>query len=294
MGGGNVATRLTDSNKWDDAWFADLIPDMKLLWLYLVDQCDHAGIWKVNKRMADFKIGKSMDWSLVESAFKGRLFTTNPEYWFIPKFLTFQYGKALKRGDAINSAIRLLKTSSYLDVAVDVLGDPLNTLLTLSDGSLETPKAKAKAIAKAEAVVDVEEGMGETKERRDKIREWFEVLWKNYPEDRRSGKAMALKSFRKRVKTHNDALWAADALEKYLESKTVKDGFIKNASTFFANLEDYADERRDLPGTTGPTTEPTTANLLEGLREDSPLARVVKQLADSKALRTSPQTDVLK
>lgn len=84
-----------------------------------------------------------------------------------------------------------------------------------------------------------------------KILSWFETTWKAYPAERRTGKKAALRSYRLVVKVHDDALWVARALDKYLKSKTVQDGYVKNASTFFANVEDYADERRNSAGSTG-------------------------------------------
>jgi hypothetical protein len=39
-----MAKRLTDSNKWNDSWFTNLPMDIKLVWIYLLDACDHAGV----------------------------------------------------------------------------------------------------------------------------------------------------------------------------------------------------------------------------------------------------------
>lgn len=34
--------RFTETTKWDDPWFRQLKPDLKLLGLWLVDRCDNA------------------------------------------------------------------------------------------------------------------------------------------------------------------------------------------------------------------------------------------------------------
>lgn len=93
-----------------------------------------------------------------------------------------------------------------------------------------------------------------------KILEWFEKTWKAYPKERRTGKKAAFRSYQRIVKTHEDVLWVGRALDNYLKTKTVQEGFIKNASTFFANVEDYADERRNTSGSTATTPERSTAN----------------------------------
>jgi hypothetical protein len=56
-----MAKRLTDSAKWDDPWFAELPSKYKLFYIYLLDECDHAGIWKVNFRKANFMIGETLE-----------------------------------------------------------------------------------------------------------------------------------------------------------------------------------------------------------------------------------------
>ena len=60
-----MAKRFTDSTKWDDPFFADLSNDYKLLWIYILDKCDHAGIYKVNKKMAEFCLNTKFDWKEV-------------------------------------------------------------------------------------------------------------------------------------------------------------------------------------------------------------------------------------
>jgi hypothetical protein len=93
-----------------------------------------------------------------------------------------------------------------------------------------------------------------------KILEWFEKTWAAYPKERRIGKQAALRSYKKRVKELSDALWIGRALDNYLKSKTVQDGFIKNASTFFANVEDYADEGRNSERTHSAMAQGRSAN----------------------------------
>lgn len=93
-----------------------------------------------------------------------------------------------------------------------------------------------------------------------KVLKWFEKTWMAYPKERRCGKQAALRSYQKRVRELSDAIWFGRALDTYLKSQTVKDGFIKNASTFFANVEDYADERRDRTSTDSEMVEPRQTN----------------------------------
>lgn len=86
-----MAKRLTDSEKWNDPWFADLPSKYKLFWLYLVDNCDHAGIWKVNFKNAIFFIGENLEIGEVKRMLKDRIIFLNDEYWYLKKFIKFQY-----------------------------------------------------------------------------------------------------------------------------------------------------------------------------------------------------------
>lgn len=72
-----------------------------------------------------------------------------------------------------------------------------------------------------------------------KVLEWFEITWKNYPTERRIGKKACLRVYQRFVKNLSQAKEIASALENYLSSQTVKAGYIKNATTFFNNWEDY-------------------------------------------------------
>lgn len=86
-----MAKRFTDSEKWKDAWFMDLPSKYKLFWIYILDECNHAGIWKVNFRVASFYVGEHLEHSEVTRLLKDRIDILNSEYWYIKKFIKYQY-----------------------------------------------------------------------------------------------------------------------------------------------------------------------------------------------------------
>ncbi len=53
--------RFTAPEKWNDEWFSNLKPIEKLVFLYLVDKCDNAGFFEINKRIDAFLIGVTED-----------------------------------------------------------------------------------------------------------------------------------------------------------------------------------------------------------------------------------------
>jgi len=84
------------------------------------------------------------------------------------------------------------------------------------------------------------------------IAERFEDIWKRYPE--KKGKKAAWKHFKAKttetgVRTENKWTQINQALENYLQTDKVKNGFIMNGSTWFNNWTDYIDYEE--PGTGG-------------------------------------------
>jgi len=39
-----MAKRFTDTEKWNEDWFLEIINPHKLFWIYICDNCNHAGI----------------------------------------------------------------------------------------------------------------------------------------------------------------------------------------------------------------------------------------------------------
>lgn len=51
--------RLTDADKWKDTWFSNLSPYAKLLFIFLCDNCNNAGVFEINKKFILFYTGLS-------------------------------------------------------------------------------------------------------------------------------------------------------------------------------------------------------------------------------------------
>lgn len=91
--------RFTETAKWDDAWFGELPPLAKLLWMFLCDNCDHAGVWEVNARLADFKIGAPLPWNECHGWFGDRVRVLPGGKWLLPKYTRFQNPHGLNPRD---------------------------------------------------------------------------------------------------------------------------------------------------------------------------------------------------
>ena len=111
-----MSKRFTDSEKWRDPWFSELSQEDKLLWLYLLDACDHAGVWKVNVRFLNFSLESTYTIDTIMKALGSRVHLISSEYLLIEKYLQFQYPKGLSdKNKPQKAAIDILLKHNVLD-----------------------------------------------------------------------------------------------------------------------------------------------------------------------------------
>jgi len=85
-----MAKRFIDTGIFDDEWFMNLSQEGKLLWIYFITKCDHAGILKLNAKLCKVQTDiKSID--IVIKELGNRLVTISEHLFFIPKFIEYQY-----------------------------------------------------------------------------------------------------------------------------------------------------------------------------------------------------------
>ena len=146
-----MAQRFTDTQKWEDEWFTEMSNDYKIIWIYLLDTCDNAGIWKQNIKLLNFSCGTSISLERLAEIFKGRITKIDTDKWIINKFCVYQYGIDFlnSKNKAVLSAIKKLIIAGLLDVDSNGNYTPLipfnNTIDTLSipyQMSIDTPKDK--------------------------------------------------------------------------------------------------------------------------------------------------------
>mgnify|MGYP000865790415 CR=1 FL=1 len=110
-----MAKRFTDSDKHKDPWFRKLRADLKMLFLFICDDCNHAGVWKENVQLFNVIYGQSVsvdDLVLLEE----KLTKIDDETYFLTSFIKFQYGSLRTTNKAHVGVIRALNYAgiSYL------------------------------------------------------------------------------------------------------------------------------------------------------------------------------------
>jgi hypothetical protein len=102
--------RFTDTDKWKKPFIRGLQGAYKLLWLYILDDCDHAGIWAVDFEVARIRIGEpGLDRDHALRVFGDRIEVLNKgTKWFLRDFIDFQYGALNEKNRMHASVINLL------------------------------------------------------------------------------------------------------------------------------------------------------------------------------------------
>jgi hypothetical protein len=115
--------RFTETSKWSDPWFRSLSPEAKLLWLWLCDSCDYAGVIEPDFALASFQIGQGLDIDLDVLAELGdRVLKLPSGKLILPAFIGFQYGQLSRDCRPHKPVFRDLERHG-LDTLLDTLLD---------------------------------------------------------------------------------------------------------------------------------------------------------------------------
>ena len=121
-----MAKRFIDTGIFDDDWFMELSKDSKLLWLYFITKCDHAGIIKLNEKLCKLQT-EIKDIPETIKQLGNRIVIVHEHLYFIPKFIEYQYpGFPNSKVRQQSSALDILTKYGLWD------GEKINSLVTLN------------------------------------------------------------------------------------------------------------------------------------------------------------------
>lgn len=121
-----MAKRFTDTEKWKKPFLKALPAKYKLLWFYIVDDCDHAGIWQVDIDVASLRIGEELFNDEAIKFFSDKILVFDGgNKWFIPSFIEFQYPSGLNpQNNAHTGIIKILEKYKLLKTENEPLISP--------------------------------------------------------------------------------------------------------------------------------------------------------------------------
>jgi hypothetical protein len=147
-----MAKRLTDTDKWKDDWYISLTNDYKIVWQWLLDNCNHAGILKPSFSIMNMFCHVKLDEKKLLEIFENRVFK-HENIYFIPKFIKFQYGNLNSRKPVILSVIKTLKEYNLLDKINELLNNDYIIITQSLDNDYVTIKRKRKRKSKDKSIV---------------------------------------------------------------------------------------------------------------------------------------------
>jgi hypothetical protein len=172
-----VVKRFTDADKWDDPWFRRLSWQAKLAYLYILDNCDSAGVWEPDYAAADFHIGVKIKWGDVIEEMGNRVYylQTNARVRVV-KFIKFQYGRLspdCKPHDKVYQALaRHGIDPNNLDAGIPCQSEDLDAIRvsTRVPGTLQ------------------EEEENKDKDKEEAMPDWLKPSWNEWLEARKQAK----------------------------------------------------------------------------------------------------------
>ncbi len=140
---------MTDTDKWKKRFLRELKPQHKLLWFYILDDCNHAGIWDVDIEVASIRVGEELIYDMLPQAFLDKIVIfDNGDKWFIPEFLEFQYGELNPNSNVHKSVIALLEKYNLEGYMKGSQGVQSTLQDKDKDKDIVKTKAKVKRFAK--------------------------------------------------------------------------------------------------------------------------------------------------
>ena len=104
-----MAKRFFSTEIWDEDWFIDMPTEYKLFWFYILSNCDHCGLFKVNLRSFCGLNGVKIDSDTALEHFnhgKNRIRIVNQSVWLIEDFFVYQYGSTLNLNNRVHESIK--------------------------------------------------------------------------------------------------------------------------------------------------------------------------------------------
>lgn len=117
-----MAKRLTDSEKWNDDWYISLSNDYRIIWQWLLDNCNHAGVCKRSMKLLNMMCNTSITEQEMIDNMSGRVISIDNN-WFIPKFLKFQYTTLQSNKPVIISVVKELEKNDLIKYIPESFGN---------------------------------------------------------------------------------------------------------------------------------------------------------------------------
>lgn len=87
-----MVRRFSYTGRWNEPWYRRMTPACKLLWEYIYDKADQAGVWEADFELASYFIGGEVTVKDLEK-FGDRIKSIGKNRYWIESYIPDQYGK---------------------------------------------------------------------------------------------------------------------------------------------------------------------------------------------------------
>ena len=103
-----MSKRFTSTEIWDEDWFLEMPNEYKLFWYFMLSNCDHAGLFKVNLRsfcgLNEVNLRSETALNYFNNG-KQRVRVIFETLWLIEDFFVFQYGETFNINNRLHESI---------------------------------------------------------------------------------------------------------------------------------------------------------------------------------------------
>lgn len=138
-----MAKRFTATEIWKEDWFLDMPIEYKLFWYYMLSNCDHAGLFKINIgsfcRLNEVKLTSKKAFEYFNVG-KQRIREVSDSVWFIEDFFVYQYGTTFNWNNRVHESIGEIYKRNNIEIK------SIRGLLDLKDRVKDKDKDKENSI----------------------------------------------------------------------------------------------------------------------------------------------------
>lgn len=254
----DMAKRFIDTGLFRKPSIRAMKAPYKALFIYLLCECDHAGVWDVELDVAETRLGMKLDSAKAIAELGGSVVELDGgAKWWLVDFVDFQYGE-LNPSNRVHASV-LNRLSS---IGIDLKNKPLTSPLQgAKDKDKDKDKEKEREVTEVVAQVVAEDFVAippsDEKFIDPEIWPTFEDFWNAY--DKKRGRPNAEREWAKLSQADREAVMTAVPAyvavteksyrkdpERYLKHKAWKDEIIKPTTHGQQSLTDKAQQAFEL------------------------------------------------
>lgn len=88
-----MGSRLSDTDKWKNPWFRSLPGKYKLLFIYMIDECDNAGVMHLDIDLIAFVLKEEIKIEEIKHYFEKQIVFVAPDKIVIKNYIAHQKNK---------------------------------------------------------------------------------------------------------------------------------------------------------------------------------------------------------